>query len=296
MSITTNTFGTGLGITGSPGTYRWNGHAFNPTSDTTDGYQTWDCFNVSSSSRPTLSGATSSFSLTNYKYGHEVALTLLAFTSSIDDNGTATITIYDPSSAVIGGPFSMDWSAGAGGWWYLWYGVGIKNDGYYTEVTSNGTYTSSYEITYNGGGSSKTGSYNWTVTNIPTRTSSSNVGALWVEGDNLCFMSAQDTKIVCANDGTSYATGISPTGNIWLETDGKIAYVDSSGVKRMTKKGDRYGNPYQGSTEVPSTPGSTFSGAIWASNSFDDTYLMFISNNGVKYRLGVGYYTTGDYQ
>ena len=142
-----------------------------------------------------------------------------------------------------------------------------------------------------------------TVTNTPTMVPSpaqpSNAGKIWVEGNNLCFICGAGFKITCANDGTNYGyVNINKAGSIWLETDGKIAYVDSSGYKRMTKYGDAYGAGDGVEDELPATGLTGKEGSIWLNNNdtHNNCYLMIISGNGIKYRIGAGYNSTGDYQ
>jgi hypothetical protein len=169
--------------------------------------------------------------------------------------------------------------------------MGIKD--YVTnEIHKNGIYVAQVSVTIDGLTTTET--TNFTVSNYPTVTSSSNVGAIWVEGDNLAYICGQQRKIIAKHDGTSSYVGTAYAGSIWLETEGKITYIDSSGYKRNTKMGDKYG--LSGYSEIPSSPGTTYKGSIWVSNYWYDTYIIIISSSGTAYRIGSGYTGAGDYQ
>jgi len=294
MTISILEFGPGYGISSNIGTYRWNGHSFNPTGDKTEGYQTWNPWTEA------WDGATrylpvTSFNLSSMQQGNEVVASLIRFSTSIDDWGIVTLRYKDPDGNTLF-TYALSWNMGAGLWYACWAGMGIKSPGY-GEIWKNGTYTVEYTITYNSNSSSVSGSTTFDIFDYPVATYAPSAGYIWVEGDRLTFACSDGChKIRCKNDGTDYGlVGVQYAGSFWLETDGKIAYVDSSGHKRMTKKGDRYG--WLGyASEIPSSPGVAYAGSIWASNDFNSYYLMIVSSNGVKYRIGAGYTDTGDYQ
>lgn len=284
----------GLGIQRSIGTYyRWNGHSFNPSSNTGGGFQTWDYWADPSDfwPGPVVYSSTGAFDLTGYQYGIEVAMFVLKFQSSVSDSGTYTHTWKDPDGNTIM-TYSASWSCpGAGYWWCCWSAAGMKAAG--AEIHKNGTYTVQYSVTGTYG--SLSGSVTFTVSNYPAQTSTSNIGRIWVEGANLCFICNQGYKIVVPNDGSGSYVDITKAGTVWAETNGKLAYIDSSGNKRMTKLGDRFGYD-SWTTEIPSAPGASYAGSVWVSTANEgDTYLMLISADGNKYRIGAGS-LLGDYQ
>jgi hypothetical protein len=312
MTLAGSTLGTGYGIqqsTSGCGAYVWSLHAFNPTSNKALGANTWDYWAY----HPTPDVATdfgiyissSSFDLTDRSPGSEVVACTYAIGLWPDGGGywpigNAEVGIKDPDGVVIGSfNFSLN---GSYSWIIGWIGSGLKA-GDHQEIWKDGTYTFYVNLTY-------TDYLRWpgpdyvsktfTVSNCPTiyTGSASDRGKIWVEGDYLCFIGYQGPwKIICRHDNTSSAVGATP-GQIWLETDGRISYIDSSGNKRSTKMGDQYG--YGGwSTEIPSSPGASHAGKIWVSSDNNDTYLMIIGSDGVKYRIGAGYQSEGagaDYQ
>jgi hypothetical protein len=294
MTISILEFGPAYGVSSNIGTYRWNGHSFNPTGDKTDGYQTWNPWTES------WDGVTrylpvDSFNLGSMQQGNEVVASLIKFSTDIADWGIVTLRYKDPQGNILF-TISYSWNMGAGYWYSVWAGVGIKGNDH-NEIHENGTYSVEYTITYNSDSSSVNGSASFDIYDYPTPvwvqwTS----GYIWVESDRLCFLCGDWYKIRCKHDGTDYGLiGTAYAGHFWLETNGKIAYIDSLGHKRMTKKGDRYG--WLGyASEIPSSPGVAYAGSIWASSDFNSYYLMIVSSDGVKYRIGAGYTDTGDYQ
>jgi hypothetical protein len=60
-------------------------------------------------------------------------------------------------------------------------------------------------------------------------------GCLWTSGSGLKFISETGVKKSIAHDGTNYATvGAMHPSFIWIETEGKLAFIDQNGVKRKT--------------------------------------------------------------
>jgi hypothetical protein len=297
MTITVDFFSTGTGITSTIGTYRWNGHSFNPTGNTGSGYQTWNPW-TDSWAGYAISGSTSSFDLTDAQYGNEVVLAALKFTTSVNDSGTITFTWVDPDANTLV-TYALAWSAPATNWYGAWAGIGVKElDGNH-EIWKDGTYTVYYDITYGGG--TVSGHVHFTISNYPsTREATAVVGSIWIEGEFIAYIPYQGWKILCSHDGSSSAIGAGYAGSLWLETNGKITYIDASGNKRNTKLGDKYGwGPGTGgySNELPAAPGAGYAGTMWVSNDdMQDTFIMIISADGIMYRIGAGYATSGDYQ
>ena len=288
------TANTGLGISSTAGTFRWNGHSFNPSCD--PAVQSWNPWTQSWAGFSVFA-TTSSFDLTGFRYGNEAIASAVQFSSNVADYGTVVMNWYDPGVNLIFST-SVAFSMPAGGWYACWSGIGVKADG--LEIWENGTYTIHYVATGQHG--SLSGFLSPVVSNYPAATYAyGSVGDIWVEGEELAFINYQDYKTLCHNDGVAYDVAGLPdaslAGHIWLETNGKISYISETGYKRCTKMGDKYGN-YPDPSELPGAPGTAYSGHIWVSSAFyTDSYLCFISNDGIKYRLGVGYVdAVGDYQ
>lgn len=294
MAVTEQVFGIGQGVThASYGNYIWGGHSFNPTGDKTDGYQTWNIFTETGSTYGNISiyNAFSSLSLSGYQQGHEAFAGVLVIRTTNKETGTGYIRIKDPDGNVVG-TRSFAWgNASYEGNWenWQWIGIGVKASG--AEIWKAGTYTLEYALS---GGSSLSNSTTVNITNYPSATASSDKGAMWIEGENLCYICDFGWKITAAHDGTDYGdVGVGNEGYIWLETDGKIAWVDANYHKRMSKLGDRYG--YYDFTDLPNSPGVGNAGYIWGS-TYEQMYLMIVSSNGVEYRIGPGFVGSGDYQ
>jgi hypothetical protein len=300
MAVVLNDYTIGKGIVNFDSeVYRWNAHSFNPTSDPACGYQTWDIFDNPASddwdTPPYSYIPETDFDLSGFCYGNEVVMFVLSwYITGESESGTVIIRYKDPDSNTIF-TNSASWSGDAGEWYYRWAAIGVKAGG--AEIWKNGTYSIEYDISWDGGASHETGTVYFTVSNYPTATSTSGyAGSIWVEDDYLCFASYSGYKIRCRHDGSSSYVGTEYAGAVWLETNGKISYVDASGYKRNTKLGDKYG--YDGwTTELPSAPGASYAGSIWVSSASEGTtYLMIISADGIKYRIGAGYVESGDYQ
>jgi len=292
MTLSLITAGTGFGIGSDIGEYGWNGHSFNPSAedaaycDWNPWTEDWEGFYIVS--------PTAAFDLTGFRYGNEAILAAVQFESDVDDNGTLWMNWYDPDTNLLFG-FSIAWSITVADntWYAAWSGIGVKAGG--NEIWKNGTYDVSWTAT---------GNFNTihdhlypVVSNYPGATSTAgNTGYLWVEGEELAFSNYQGYKTLCHHDGSSSAVGVGNAGHIWLEDDGKITYVDSSGDKRSTKMGDEYGW-YPDPTELPDAGLGAHAGHIWVSSGdYTDTFICIISDDGVKYRVGVGYARAGDYQ
>jgi hypothetical protein len=294
-------FGMGEGISKSGvGTYKWGKHSFNPTG--ADTYQSWDCFddpNFEWDEYLSRYGNSATFDLTGYRYGNEVCMAVLKWEnlSEHSDSGIWNITLKDPDDNIIIS-ITDDWSMSSGYWKYAWYGIGVKTLSGDKEIWKNGTYTFEYTITYDDDTETETDSVTFDVYSFPSVGSylSSKKGHIWIEGENIAFICYQGYKIVVKHDGSSSYIDSDKAGTIWVESDGRIHYIDADRYERKTKTGDKYGNPDQGSDEIPDSPETSYEGYIWVSNSFDDTYLMVVTQDGIKYRIGVGYVDSGDYQ
>jgi len=280
---------TGFGIGSDIGVYRWNGHSFNPSVDSD--YQSWNPWTEAWDGFY-IDNITAAFDLSGFRYGNEAILAAVEFESDVDDSGYIYMDWYDPDSNLLFS-FSLYFSIVTDEWYAAWSGIGVKAGG--DEVWKNGTYTVEWSV--EGNYNTISGSLYPVVSNYPGGTSTSgSTGALWVEGEELAFANYQGYKTLCHHDGTSSYVGTAYSGHIWLETNGKITYVDDDGYKRSTKMGDEYGW-YPDPTELPGSGLGAYAGHIWVSNGdYTDTFLCIISGNGVKYRIGVGYALAGDYQ
>lgn len=296
MSLSIAINQTGYGMSTDIGTYRWNGHAFNPNGE---GYgQTWnpweeDWYGIG------IYSAQSSFNVGNFQYGNEVVLYLIDFESDKRDSGYINFTWYDPFDEPLLS-MSIPWSVPAAEYWYsAWVGIGLKHDRWgYKEIWTDGDYYVEADITYDDDTKHHYTQKFFTITNCEELAYRPGdyppyVGKIWVEGTDLCYICWQGYKMIAKSDGSSEIAGEEYAGKIWVEGE-KIAYVDSSGVKRKTKRGDPFG--HHDWDELPEAPGTDYSGCIWVNDYMSDTYLMFIDESGVKRRVGAGYVLSGDYQ
>jgi len=291
--------GTGYGLTDSSrGTYRVNGHSFNPTNVTMDGGQSWD---IKTYPNPlgalSIYNPTSTFDLTGFQYGIEVVLGMLSLQAfTYPESITVTQSFTDSYGNILWSwPLSTYLPVNYWAYSYVYMGIKAANQ----EIYSNGVYNYNYSISYSGGIQSD--SVPFTVSNfpynpLPAYSFPDSKGKIWVEGNNLAFLCSQNgAKILVPTDGTGTPVGTQYAGKIWLEVPGKITYVDEYGFKRNTKMGDRWG--WLADPDIPGIPGVDKSGCIWVNNYYNDTFLIIVSPDGIKYRIGAGSIASlGDYQ
>ena len=297
MAIGMIDYGTGFGISNTEvGTYRWNGHAFNPNGV---GYgQGWNPFEGDWDD-VVLYNREDEFDLTGFQFGNEVVLFMVQFSTDESDNGYIHFTYYDPDDEPLCS-FSTPWSISPSEEYYTaFFAIGLKSDRWGDkEIHKNGKYYAEADITYNNNTSHHYVYSFFDVVNCPTLErpgdTSGMIGKIWVEGTELCYICFQGYKMRAKTDGSYTYVDEDLAGKVWVEGN-KIAFIDEYGVKRKTKLGDPFGH-HDGLDELPDYPGTEYSGAIWVNNSWSDTYLMFVDEYGIKRRVGAGYVFGGDYQ
>jgi len=227
--------------------------------------------------------------LSSYKYGHEimVGVSRISNPGPWDETVRPSIRFKDPSGNTL--LWITTWTQTLAAWFYwgMYAYIGIDWD----EITVNGTYT----IEQYWDDTHMLSSTTITFTNCPTLTELTKSWALWVEGDNLCFVNKTTSggwyKITIKNDGTNYGTATGKSGSIWIDSgyNWKISYVDASDVRRRTHAANDWAGTNTGwGTELPLS-GKT-AGGIWTSDNVNYSdgsygYLSFIWNDGKGYRI-----------
>lgn len=270
---------------GGSQTYVWDGYSYFPTY----GYQGFD--DTLSITDINLYQPKTTWDLTNYRLGQECLffLSLLHNNGSTEETFQITYSWYDPDDNFL---FleTLEYTLPAGYKSYFWYGVGVAIDNgtsRYNEVYKNGN----YEIRLTG---DVTATYTATVQNLDESkinyVSSTYKGYIWVEGDNICFISGDYYKIKINHDGTIYETGLeNNAGEIWIPSSGDyLCYIDSSGNLRHTHVGDKYGTSSGwDSTVTTDNVGTINKGYMWVRDNW--SFIYFINNDGYVVRLGPGY-------
>lgn len=230
-----------------------------------------------------------SYDLTDFYPGHEVLLCYSRITGPYA-GGTVYQEWKRPS-----GQLYFAWSKyipplAGGAWKYLWSYTGIKK---YYEIDSNGDYTVDLWIP---GETNPTCTF--TIANLDSAKMTfhdyNQRGYLWVEGDNLVFISHYRTKHFIKNDGVNYGSAPGKAGHIWVpSTAGAkyLCYVDASEIKRRTHNADDEG--WKGYDGVGTTGHSP--GYIWAQEEFNGSCLMFIDQGGKQFRISNGYLYGNEY-
>ena len=194
----------------------------------------------------------------------------------ISNNGYIYETHYVPPDPIPPGYYAPTWVAaniGCAGW----------------EISSSGTYH--YRASASGTPSISVVDTSVTMSNVPNTSVIGTPGYIWVEGNNLAYINANQWKhsIVGADQG--YVGGT--PGYFW-NTAGTL------GLVWIGSDGHKYGLPWeikQFYSYFPnSATGATYAGTanggkIWVDNEFGYTHLAFISSaDGYKYLSGAGDY------
>ena len=262
--------------------YCWDGYSFFPTY----GYQGWvnDSFCVNT---PSMLNTHSTYDHTNYYPGHESVFHWDFFCYCDCFCGIICHRFYDPCGNLVTN-YSYWYNASPPPTYYsqtwFWVGWGINNTSL-DEIYINGRYCSCVT----------TG-----TTGLPSFTDYSCVccldvcrlchvytpGYVWVEGENIWFISGLCWQNCIKHDGSSTFVGTAHAGSIWVGTGNYLEYVDCSGYKRKTHVGDPYG--VDGGTHYCCCDvGSGNKGFFWDRDNW--AFLYFINCSGKMIRLGNGF-------
>ena len=269
---------------GNNHSYEPYGHSFNP-SYTAD----WVAHINENLQAVSVTSAIGNPDLTGFYPGTEV-ITCLTVVYGPSSGCSMTHNWKHPDGSIY---FSFTYNfgvIGAGGWGFAFSYNGIKpplpafsEPG---EIFSNATYSVDSIVTDGGG----TQTISFTTSNLDTSLLTLHTGydgSIWVEGNNICFISHMGTKHIIANDGEDWGYVGNP-GAIWVNNVGGLSvlgYTDSNGHLRYTTTADLVGwGGYDGLPSSGHTPGY-----IWAQNNFNYTYLMFIDYLGNQARISQGY-------
>lgn len=262
--------------------YCWHAHTYNPP------LPWYGCCCVPNTLSYTLFNACSNFNAVNFYPGIELVMGVADYGCVESDCTVGTKYVY--SGTVLS---QFTYTAPAGLHYYVWHGMGIKpNCG--CEIYTNGTYCF---IAIACGASDCCCTF--TVSNLDAGRLCCNYapGAIWIEGDSIWYVPKYGWKTCICNDGSCYGSTTSDRrGAIWVPSSANVnylEYIDESCILRRTHNGDICG--WCGCDGMPSTPGSTKSGFIWAECGFNGHALMFINCSGQKVRIGAGYLNGNEY-
>ena len=273
----------GFGIrkvrSGTPLTYRTNGHSFVPAYEP-QGWDegTWDFGTVSTTS------PTSTFNAANFQPGHELIHHVLVFRFNTPQSGYIYAKWYNPDNELIWDPsYLINQPVPPGPTYelYIHQFIGIK-DG---EIDMDGA----YRVDFSG---LVSGSFIMTVNNLDTSLltehSTTDRGYMWIDGRNLRYISYMRHQQKMLYSGSTYGfAGVANKGHIWISNnDYRIYWVDENGYVRRSKIADHYG--FLGAYSWPKSTSSANKGYTWMDNGWWDC-IVFVAYDGQLCRAGNGY-------
>lgn len=247
---------------------------------------------------------TTSYNLTGFSPGFEI----VGMTSIWDweNTGGSTVTVStnlynkfkdtDNSTVLFQGynGANVSFDLGAGAWAEQFYTITTGTD--VDEVDAAGTYyystsgTGTHPITETNTGI--------TFSNVPDVSGltldASTRGAMWVEGNNLCFVNAgADSgggwKHTIVGTDISSTPGTSAKGALWIDTSNVLHWVGDNGHDYTpTWKVRQFASAFSNSATEEVNAGTSKAGFIWVDNEFGQTHLSYIGYDGYKYLTGAG--------
>lgn len=239
-----------------------------------------------------LGGPTTSFSLSGFVPGYEICLGTSIY--DFENNGSSTFNInsnaalgwYSPSlSPLFTFSFNMSYSLAPGFYVEFWSGTNIGCAGW--EVTSNDVYH--YRASASGSPSIPVVDIGVTMSNVPSTTQlgSSKPGHIWVEGNNLCYINADQWKHTIV--GAPIASPGASPGYIWIDNVNLLHWTGSDGRNYIsTFFVKQFASFFSPGATGPVFAGTNKAGYLWVDSEFGDTHLAYIGYDGYKYLTGGG--------
>lgn len=243
-----------------------------------------------------------SYDLTNFSPGFEICVGLSVFDWENNSGSPYNIDtlLYqrwtDPSVSVtlVQGvwDYPVIYTLPAGYYYTVWFAINIGVADW--EVFYDDTYH--YRASATGTPAISVVDKAVDFTNVPdtTQLGSGTEGYIWVEGNDLCYVCANQWKqtIVGTNVSSIFGTpGVSKAGALWMGEspyicifwvggDGNL-YIPNWQVKQFASY---FSN---GPTNAVNA-GTSKAGYIWMDSEFGYTHLGYISSDGYKYLVGSG--------
>lgn len=297
MAIWTERWSTGDGqwIGASFNRYIWNGHIFWPSYEA-QGYNNnypWSIGNTGTVN------SKSSFDLTDFQVGNEAVFSHAAIRFNESTYAYWTMTWYDNLGNILyEDSYYVSQSVDPGWEWeYLFgSGIGVRPEPW-PEIYYNGQYSIRSRI------SSLDQTKRYYITNLDTDVLTRYIGKeghMWVEGNNLWYISEIGCKQKLLSQSTTGFVDESKAGHVWIDgSESRICWVGSiSTFGKVPVFESKLADVYWSEgwdTGGPVNVGSSNAGFIWV-DSWQWTILQFIDYAGRKCRIGPGYVYSGDYQ
>ena len=215
---------------------------------------TYDYNNVSGS---TISGASTNWSI-----------------SWLDTDGT---TVLRSASGTVNLPTSPN---NTYDYFYVTYNIGVSPQ----EIHTSGTYYVKITDSY----SSQTQTTNVIMNNVPATNvalGSDKEGYIWVEGNNLCLVNANQWKHTMV--GTATGTTGKIAGTIWIDNSNVLHWIGSGGAEYTAAWQKQQFASWFSNGATGGVFGQT-PGGIWMDSEYGLTHLGYIGYDQSKYVTGAG--------
>lgn len=177
------------------------------------------------------------------------------------------------------------------GWWQwqFWqmaYMTGADSD----EVCCDGYYCADTRAQYVSGDDASIPNCNlnlyWGDVPSTSRCSSTYMGTIWVDGNDLHFINRNcwEHKMI----GDCIGSGGTP-GAIYIDTNHYLNWVGCAGnIYRACWRLCQFQSTFTNSSGPNPNPGAGYAGALWMDGEFGWTHLAYIGCDGAKYITGAG--------
>jgi hypothetical protein len=243
-----------------------------------------------------------SYDLTGFSPGFEICVGLSVW--DWDNNSGSPYNINtllyqrwtDPavSTTLVQGlwDFSYVYTVGAGFYVSLWAAITIGVADW--EVSYDDTYH--YRASSTGTPAISTVDTGVDFTNVPdtTQLGTDAEGYIWVEGNDLCYVCANQWKqtVVGVDVSSIFGTpGVSKAGYLWMGEAPYIAlfWVGADGnlyIPSWEKK--QFASYFSNSSTSEINAGTSKAGYLWMDSEFGLTHIGYIASDGYKYLMGSG--------
>lgn len=241
------------------------------------------------------------YDLTGFIAGYEICNGAAVWDWENNSGSTYTVSSdlsvawRDSSLNLLVGPYTNYYTITVAPFQWQSYWLGANIGVAHWEVSN--AKGSTYYFRANSTGTPAVGTVSTTVTmnNIPSTSSNGTPGYIWVEGNNLCYVTGGDSAyptdyrkqtMVGVQSGYTGATA----GHLWIDTSTqKLNWIGSDGYKYVAKWCvKQFASLYQNGPTGATFAGTSKAGYIWADREFGQTHLAYIGSDGYKYLTGGG--------
>ena len=239
-------------------------------------------------------GSGTSFSLTGFSPGFEInvfdALHDWENTGGSPESIDVTMSqkwVDTDDSTVLGEQsVGVSFSLGAGNWqeYVLGFHIGVAG----WEVDAAGDYFVKSESTGSDPITEKTTTI--TYSNVPSTTQlgTDKPGHIWVEGNDLAFVTADRWKHVMVGTFVNTTPGTSKKGHLWIDGSDLHWVGDNGSDYKAAWNVKQFASTFGNSATGEENAGTGKYGIIWVDDEYGLTHLAYIASDGYKYITGAG--------